>query len=43
MKNVSIELLNSTMHNAPAHSKDGVGTSFAAPKVAHIAAHICKI
>jgi subtilisin family serine protease len=28
------------MHNAPAYSKDGAGTSFAAPKVAHIAAHI---
>jgi subtilisin family serine protease len=37
---VSIELLNSTMHGAPAHSKDGAGTSFAAPKVAHIAAHL---
>lgn len=39
-KEVAIELLNSTMHSAPAFSKDGVGTSFAAPKVAHIAAHI---
>jgi len=37
---VSIELLNSTMHGAPAFSKDGAGTSFAAPKVAHIAAHL---
>lgn len=37
---VAIELLNSTMHGAAAHSKDGVGTSFAAPKVAHIAAHL---
>lgn len=37
---VAIELLNSTMHGAPAHSKDGVGTSYAAPKVAHIAAHL---
>jgi len=37
---VAVELLNSTMHNAPAYSKDGAGTSFAAPKVAHIAAHI---
>lgn len=37
---VSIELLNSTMHGAPAYSKDGTGTSFAAPKVAHIAAHL---
>ena len=37
---VAVELLNSTMHGAPAYSKDGVGTSFAAPKVAHIAAHL---
>ena len=37
---VSIELLNSTMHGAPAYFKDGAGTSFAAPKVAHIAAHL---
>ena len=37
---VSIELLNSTMHGAPAYSKDGAGTSFAAPKVAHIVAHL---
>jgi hypothetical protein len=37
---VAVELLNSTMHSAPAYSKDGAGTSFAAPKVAHIAAHI---
>ena len=37
---VAVELLNSTMHGAPAYSKDGAGTSFAAPKVAHIAAHL---
>jgi subtilisin family serine protease len=37
---VSIELLNASMHGAPAYSKDGAGTSFAAPKVAHIAAHL---
>lgn len=37
---VSVELLNSTMHGAPSYSKDGAGTSFAAPKVAHIAAHL---
>jgi hypothetical protein len=37
---VAIELLNSTMHGQPAYSKDGAGTSFAAPKVAHIAAHL---
>jgi hypothetical protein len=40
---VAIELLNSTMQGAPAYSKDGVGTSFAAPKVAHIAAHLQSI
>jgi len=28
------------MDGAPAYSKDGAGTSFAAPKVAHIAAHL---
>lgn len=37
---VAIELLNSTLHGQPAFSKDGAGTSFAAPKVAHIAAHL---
>lgn len=37
---VAVELLNSTMHGAPAFSKDGVGTSFAAPKVAHVVAHL---
>jgi hypothetical protein len=36
----SVELLNSTLHGAPAFSRDGAGTSFAAPKVAHIAAHL---
>jgi hypothetical protein len=36
----SVELLNSTLHGQPAYSRDGVGTSFAAPKVAHIAAHL---
>ena len=35
-----MELLNSTMHGAPAFSKDGVGTSFSTPKVAHLAAHL---
>lgn len=39
-RDVAIELLNSTMHGAPAYSKDGAGTSFAASKVAHIAAHL---
>ncbi len=37
---VAVELLNSTMHGEPAYSKDGVGTSFAAPKVAHVAAYL---
>jgi len=37
---VAVELLNSTLHGQPAYSKDGAGTSFAAPKVAHIAAHL---
>jgi hypothetical protein len=37
---VAVELLNSTMHGQPAYSKDGVGTSFSAPKVAHVAAHL---
>jgi hypothetical protein len=37
---IAIELLNSTLHGQPAYSKDGVGTSFAAPKVAHVAAHL---
>jgi subtilisin family serine protease len=37
---VAVELLNSTLSRAPAYSRDGVGTSFAAPKVAHIAAHL---
>lgn len=40
---VAVELLNSTMHGQPAYSKDGAGTSFAAPKVAHIAAHLQNI
>jgi hypothetical protein len=37
---VSIELVNSTLHAQPACSRDGAGTSFAAPKVAHLAAHL---
>lgn len=39
----SVELLNSTLHGKPAFSRDGAGTSFAAPKVAHIAAHLQNI
>ena len=34
------ELLRSTMHGGPAFAKDTVGTSFAAPKVAHIGGHL---
>jgi hypothetical protein len=34
------ELIASTLHGEPAISRDEVGTSFAAPKVAHIAAHL---
>lgn len=37
---VAIELLNSTLHGSPAFSRDGAGTSFSTPKVAHIAAHL---
>ncbi len=40
---VSNELLCATFHGAPAFAKDGVGTSFAAPKVAHIAARIQSV
>ncbi len=36
----SVELLNSTLHGQPAFSRDGAGTSFATPKIAHIAAHL---
>jgi len=39
----SVELLNSTLHGQPAFSRDGAGTSFAAPKIAHIAAHLQTI
>jgi hypothetical protein len=40
---VAVELLNSTMYGQPAFSKDGIGTSFAAPKVSHIGAHLQNI
>lgn len=40
---VATELLCATFHGAPAIAKDGAGTSFAAPKVAHIAAAIQTI
>ena len=37
------ELIASTLHGEPAISSDDVGTSFAAPKVAHIAAHLQRL
>lgn len=37
------ELVASTLHGEPAISRDDVGTSFAAPKVAHIAAHLQRL
>ncbi|MCX6968506.1 MAG: S8 family peptidase [Verrucomicrobia bacterium] len=39
-KEQSVELLRSTLYGGSAFAKDGVGTSFAAPKVAHIAAKL---
>lgn len=35
-----VELLSSTLHGEAAHGRDGAGTSYAAPKVAHIAARL---
>lgn len=37
---VAVELLNSTLHGQSSFSKDGAGTSFSAPKVSHLAAHL---
>jgi hypothetical protein len=37
------ELIANTLYGAPAISADDVGTSFTAPKVAHIAAHIQRL
>lgn len=37
---VSVALLNSTLQGLPPHSKDGMGTSYAAPKIANMAAHL---
>ena len=42
-RDVAIELLNSTMHGQPAYAKDGIGTSFAAPKVTHLAAQLQRL
>ena len=39
-QDVSIELLNSTLHGSPAYFKDGAGTSFSTPKVSHLAARL---
>lgn len=36
-------LVRSTVHGGPAHDQDGVGTSFAAPKVSRIAARLQAI
>ena len=38
-----VELLNSTLHGESAFAKNGAGTSFAAPKVAHIAAQLQQL
>jgi len=38
------ELVRSTLHGpGPAYDKDDIGTSYAAPKVAHIAAHLQRV
>jgi hypothetical protein len=42
-ESVGIELLNSTLNSQPAVGRDGAGTSFSAPKVAHIAAHLANL
>ena len=39
----SPELLHSTLHGGSAYGRDSVGTSFAAPKVSHIAAQLKKL
>jgi hypothetical protein len=39
---VSLELVRSTMHGGPATGVDGFGTSFAAPKVCHIAGMLAR-
>lgn len=39
-KDLSVELLCATHNGAPAIAKDGFGTSYAAPKVANVAAHL---
>jgi hypothetical protein len=42
-QDVGVELLNSTMSHQPAIGRDGAGTSFSAPKVTHIAAHLERL
>ena len=37
------ELIRSTLNGGPAYDKDEIGTSFSAPKVAHIAGHLESI
>ncbi|MEX2596401.1 MAG: S8 family peptidase [Salibacteraceae bacterium] len=41
--NTSIDLVRSTLHGGPSKAKDGIGTSFAAPKVASIAAELQRL
>ena len=36
----SVELVNSTLHNAPEYSRSDVGTSFSTPKVSYIASRL---
>jgi len=40
---ISPELVRSTYHSGSAVGRDSVGTSFAAPKVTHIAAHLQRL
>lgn len=42
-QNLAPELVRSTLSGGPAHSRDEVGTSFAAPKVSYILAQLKKI
>lgn len=42
-KDTSIELLRSTISGGSAFSKESVGTSYAAPKVAHVVAELSKL
>ncbi len=42
-QDVCPELVRSTLHGGPAFARNAVGTSFAAPKVAHIAGHLAAL